>query len=170
MVFVWNDSSACVCKNSGTTSYKKSLFEVTSMFFYEMVSLVRSGRCSKWSLYEVTVNHLIVTSLRAYSFHLSLSLSLALSPLVFKPYQIFINASFYLQLKKLRVIDISSLPGIVPADLATLIQFCPDLQAMNVSLNPEINDECLLQVVKYGRHLHLLQCVSCRITDHCMLF
>ena len=49
-----NDSSACVCKNSGTTSYKKSLFEVTPMPLYEMVSLVRSGLCSKWFLYEVT--------------------------------------------------------------------------------------------------------------------
>ena len=57
MVFVWNDSSARVCKNSGTTSYKKkSMFEVTSMLLYEVVSLVRSGLCSKWSLYEVTVN------------------------------------------------------------------------------------------------------------------
>ena len=54
MVCVWNDSSACVCKNSGTTSYKKSLFEVTPMLLYELVSLVRSGLCSKWSLYEVT--------------------------------------------------------------------------------------------------------------------
>ena len=56
MVFVWNDSSARVCKNSGTTSYKKSLFEVTPMLLYEMVCLVQSGLCSKWSLYEVTVN------------------------------------------------------------------------------------------------------------------
>ena len=45
-----------VCKNLGTTSYKKSLFEVTPMLLYEMVSLVRTGLCSKWSLYEVTVN------------------------------------------------------------------------------------------------------------------
>ena len=51
-----NDSLACVCKNSGTTSYKKSLFEVTPMFLYEMVYLVWSGLCSKWSLYEMTVN------------------------------------------------------------------------------------------------------------------
>ena len=57
-----NDSLACVCKNSGTTSYKKSLFEVTPMFLYEMVSLVRSGLCSKWSLYEMTVN-------RTYIYH-----------------------------------------------------------------------------------------------------
>ena len=41
-------------KNSDTTSYKKSLFEVTPMLLFEMVSLVRSGLCSKWSLYEVT--------------------------------------------------------------------------------------------------------------------
>ena len=35
---------------------KKSLFEVTPLLLYEMVSLERSGLCSKWSLYEVTVN------------------------------------------------------------------------------------------------------------------
>ena len=54
MVFVRNDSLACVCKNSGTSSYKKSLFEVTPMLLYEVVSLVQCGLCSKWSLYEVT--------------------------------------------------------------------------------------------------------------------
>ena len=50
------NSSACVCKNLGTTSYKKSLYEVTPKLLYELVSLVRSGLCSKWSLYEVTLN------------------------------------------------------------------------------------------------------------------
>ena len=40
--------------NSGTTSYKKSLFEVTPMLLYEMVSFIRCGLCSKRSLYEVT--------------------------------------------------------------------------------------------------------------------
>ena len=60
MVFVWNiyNSSAHVCKTSGT-SYKKSLFEVTPMLLYEVVSLVRSGLCSKWSLYEVTWHPLL---------------------------------------------------------------------------------------------------------------
>ena len=42
--------------NLGTTSYKKSLYEVTPMLLYEVVSLVRIGLRSKWSLYEVTVN------------------------------------------------------------------------------------------------------------------
>ncbi|XP_061180559.1 uncharacterized protein LOC133189168 [Saccostrea echinata] len=69
------------------------------------------------------------------------------------------------QLRKLKIIDISSLPGILPTDVASLTQYCPDLEAMNVSLNPQINDECLLKVIKYGRKLHLLQCVSCHITD-----
>ncbi|XP_062566101.1 uncharacterized protein LOC134228457 [Saccostrea cucullata] len=69
------------------------------------------------------------------------------------------------QLRKLKIIDLSSLPGILPADVASLTQYCPDLEAMNVSLNPQINDECLLKVIKYGSKLHLLQCVSCHITD-----
>ena len=34
------------------------LFEVTPLLLYEMVSLVRSGLCSKWSLYEVTWHRL----------------------------------------------------------------------------------------------------------------
>ncbi|XP_052694091.1 uncharacterized protein LOC128172335 [Crassostrea angulata] len=72
------------------------------------------------------------------------------------------------KLRKLKVLDISSLPGISPADVASLTQYCPDLEAMNVSLNPQIDDACLLQVVKYGRKLHLLQCVSCHVTDHFM--
>lgn len=72
------------------------------------------------------------------------------------------------KLRKLKVLDISSLPGISPADVASLTQYCPDLEAMNVSLNPQIDDTCLLQVVKYGRKLHLLQCVSCHVTDHFM--
>ena len=32
--------SECVCKNSGNTSYEKSLYEVTLVFLYEMVSFV----------------------------------------------------------------------------------------------------------------------------------
>lgn len=72
------------------------------------------------------------------------------------------------KLRKLKVLDISSLPGISPADVATLTQYCPDLEAMNVSLNPQIDDACLLQIVKYGHKLHLLQCVSCHVTDHFM--
>ena len=48
MVFVWNDSSACVCKNSGTTSYKKILVRSDSYAF------VRNGLpCTKWSLFEM---------------------------------------------------------------------------------------------------------------------
>ena len=46
-----------LCMNLGTTLYKKSLFEVTPTLLYEMVSLQQSGLCSKWFLYEVTVNH-----------------------------------------------------------------------------------------------------------------
>ena len=45
---VWNDSSACVCRNSGTTSYKKILVRSDSYAF------VRNGLpCTKWSLLEM---------------------------------------------------------------------------------------------------------------------
>ena len=50
MVFVWNiyNSSARVCKNSGTISYKKILVRSDSYAF------VRSGLpCTKWSLFEM---------------------------------------------------------------------------------------------------------------------
>ena len=41
-------------KNSGTTSFKKSLYEMTPVLLYEMVSFVRNGIfCTKWSLYEM---------------------------------------------------------------------------------------------------------------------
>ena len=33
---------------------KKSLYKVSPVLLFEMVSLVQSGLCSKWSLYEVT--------------------------------------------------------------------------------------------------------------------
>ena len=41
---------------------KKSLYEVTPMLLYEVVSLVRNGLCSKWSLYEVTWHHFEISS------------------------------------------------------------------------------------------------------------
>ena len=67
MKYIYN-SSARVCKNWGTTSYKKSLLEVTPMLLYEVVSLVRSCLCSKWPLNEVTVNHgLVFMPYRQYS-------------------------------------------------------------------------------------------------------
>eukprot|EP00105_Crassostrea_gigas_P033949 XP_019918097.1 PREDICTED: F-box/LRR-repeat protein 17-like [Crassostrea gigas] len=72
------------------------------------------------------------------------------------------------KLRKLKVLDISSLPGISPADVTSLTQYCPDLEEMNVSGNQKIDDACLLQVVKYGHKLHLLKCASCHVTDHFM--
>ena len=36
---------------------KWSLYEVTPVFLYEVVSFVRNGLCTKWSLYEMTANH-----------------------------------------------------------------------------------------------------------------
>lgn len=50
---VWLISSVCVCKNSGTISFTKSLYEITFMFLYKKVSCVV---CTTWSLYEMTVN------------------------------------------------------------------------------------------------------------------